>query len=160
MAVLFVNTSNICYKKSHERCCQRLSSTSLPIGLMKETLKILLRNHCKRAWIFVDWDRNGGLKTLVIFKDENQSVLLIWQPGNHDTTFGEAVLLQLLLPLCTNVLLQIDFSRSNNKWFWSWSKVASFLYFSRQFFTQCEPVSVGFLWSEIVNDRTNQCMTH
>ena len=30
--------------------------------------------------------------------------------------------------------LQIDFSRSNNKWFWSWSKVASFLYFSRLFF--------------------------
>ena len=28
------------------------------------------------------------------------------------------------------------------------------------FFTQIEPVSVGFLWSEIVNDRTNQCMTH
>ena len=28
------------------------------------------------------------------------------------------------------------------------------------FFTQSEPGSVGFLWSEIVNDRTNQCMTH
>ena len=61
MAVLFVNISNIRPKKSHEQCCQRLSSTALLILAQRPNEKDILfhsfEKSMQRAWIFVDRDR-------------------------------------------------------------------------------------------------------